>query len=233
MAHALPQTLSRLGRLAQLSRRWPVVVRVFDWPTGQPSGDLIRGLRSLPYRVVIGDDGERATLVRAELRGRTDLALRASDWFRCHIRLGPDQLSLASLLINAGVRARPQDLIPKKLLRPSPGVKVPPARDWFSLGRGLRSVHLLQQGNASALQVALQLGFHDRSSLARHVNRVFGRSLAFVGVRLGIEWLVDDWSGGHLASRWRRVSEEPVTEQALRDAWIAAPRGYDPLQGTG
>lgn len=188
-ADGMESALSRLG--GQMPRA-PVAV-FLGQPPERFDGDLLRvAARMRPHTLFIGASPTRA-LLRQELDYPSRTAHVLYTWFERHTRLEL-RGSVAEELLRAGLQAGPGTALPSNgsgRVASSTGLR---ARDWFDLGRALRSAsHLHRHEGHSLPRTAISLGFHDVSSLSRHLVRIFGHRPAFLRPRLGWEWLVHDW----------------------------------------
>ena len=220
---ALQSILGGLARVARRAPRAPLVVTVLGCP---PSLDvaLLILLRRLDCALVIPDRALSLNLLRRNL---PDLAQQPEclvKWFTAHTQL---QLAgtAATHLLEAGLGAPPSATMPPVAATVPLSVHGVSARDWFDLGRALRSATAVQrcpEGNLAA--IALSLGFHDASSISRHLKRILGHRPPFIRPRLGWHWLLHDWAVARIPHTLA-LSPPPVFASDLATAYAQSAGG--------
>jgi len=200
---AFPGTIDCLRRLERSAPRITVIASLLDWKTLHfEEGYSL--LRILPISAVASSPPPISSSVVCDLVTMPLLVIpNVVRWFRTHVASdGPPDYELLRMLVGAGYHAFPSDRLTATKPRVS-GTKPlsVPSRDWFHLGRGLRSVVALQRRAArgdSHEQVGFSLGFSAASSFSRHLNNVFGRRPSFIAPRPGYAWLLAEWTEEHM-----------------------------------
>lgn len=140
--------------------------------------EAARLIAALRCRGVLSPAGRSPDAVHAAVTWDGDLMAHLEHWIRTHTELGHGVWDWLAPLVEAGYHAAPGDPIPDAI-EGAPRTIPATRRAWFHLGRGLRSALALHRHpGQSVARLALKLGFHDRSSLARHLKRAFGHTLA-------------------------------------------------------
>jgi len=197
-----------------------LVLTIEDWKACSGDQDVVNGIRYLVDPVFVDLGLDHASRIRTEIGLESRTALRVDRWLRRHTRLTDRDVRLAHPLIEAGMRASPTQRLPD---REAPSLVS--RRTLFTLGRGLRTVAAIQAAGGSGAKTAIGLGFHDRSSMARHVKRVFGTTPAFVAERLGINWLLDEWTSLHYPRQRKDRPPGAVRLADLAAMWSGSAPG--------
>jgi hypothetical protein len=192
-----------------------VIAVVLTGPRATLSLNVVRSIRLLGRRCVLEEADLRSSVIRDQLTRPQNLAKSLARWFGRHTALHLNG-SIELDLLQQGLEASPQD----RIRLPPSGRQLPGThtthRDWFDLGRALRTaLHLHREPNATLFDAADTLGFHDAASLSRSVSRILGHRPTFIQPRVGWEWLVRDWARSKVPSSLR-PSPALVSEAQLR-----------------
>lgn len=157
----------------------------------------------LHLRTVLCGNGHHDWALRFVLTSRHHLGQRVAEWLPLRgIRLDPRSADLIAGIIDQATAHTELNSVLHALREPSDAARqylrakmLPPAGEWWRLGRALHAVLQIQAEPELALpKLAGELGYRDSALLRRHLRELFGARPGEIRTALGIEWLLERWA---------------------------------------
>lgn len=188
----------------QLRARYPAapVVLHFVKVSAANAVHLARRSAFLFVRAILVDDEPFEPTLRRIITCPADLATDLVEWLPlCGVRVSPDCMPLVREVVRRATAHRSvRDLLHEigesehNVRKRLHGRGLPAPSSWFAAARAIQAALRLQSDAAhTLLDVALELGYSDHSTLSRQMVRLFGLRPGVVRELLGWEPLTYRW----------------------------------------